>query len=231
MRQTIEPRYEILFNDLKEHSIGDYLVSRDFKIRMSTNDYYEAWQKTYQNVKNDRTILSVGYNHEKGDSVDTLMLYLNASHEVTNVDNIITLIIIGFIESKKTNEDFSNIIEAMNISKYSNNLIEKVSESFEKHKSLKLPEKQVKTPSNTNNSRPSSIKKNKKEIFIVHGHNETLKEKVARTIQNLKLTPIILHEQSNQGLTIIEKFEKHSNVDFAIILLTILAPNKFGVIF
>lgn len=62
---------------------------------------------------------------------------------------------------------------------------------------------------------------NTNKIFIVHGHNETIKEKVARLLENLKLEPIILHEQVDNGNTIIEKFEQHSNsVNFAIILLT-----------
>jgi len=62
---------------------------------------------------------------------------------------------------------------------------------------------------------------NTNKVFIVHGHNETIKEKVARLLEKLKLEPIILHEQTNNGNTIIEKFEQHSNsVNFAIILLT-----------
>lgn len=62
---------------------------------------------------------------------------------------------------------------------------------------------------------------NKNKVFIVHGHNETIKEKVARLLEKLNLEPIILHEQTNNGNTIIEKFEEHSNsVNFAIILLT-----------
>lgn len=58
-------------------------------------------------------------------------------------------------------------------------------------------------------------------IFIVHGHDENMKSEVARTIESLGLHPIILHEQPNDGLTIIEKFEKHSlNCHFAIVLLS-----------
>ena len=58
------------------------------------------------------------------------------------------------------------------------------------------------------------------DIFIVHGQDNRVKEEVARTISKLGLNPIILHEQSNLGKTIIEKFEKYSNVRFAIILMT-----------
>lgn len=59
-----------------------------------------------------------------------------------------------------------------------------------------------------------------KQVFIVHGHNDTVKVNVARTLEKLGLTPIILHEQPNEGRTIIEKFEKYSKVGFAIVLLT-----------
>jgi len=57
-------------------------------------------------------------------------------------------------------------------------------------------------------------------IFIVHGHNTSVQLNVARTIEKLGLTPIILHEQANAGKTLIEKFESNSNVGFAIVLLT-----------
>jgi len=60
-----------------------------------------------------------------------------------------------------------------------------------------------------------------KEVFIVHGHNDLIKQKTARTITKLGLEPIILHEKADGGKTIIEKFEKNSsNIGFAIILLT-----------
>ncbi len=65
----------------------------------------------------------------------------------------------------------------------------------------------------------------KYKCFIVHGHNDVVKLKVARFIESLninnhKIEVIILHEQSNQGRTIIEKFEAHSDVDFAVCLYT-----------
>lgn len=70
-------------------------------------------------------------------------------------------------------------------------------------------------------SEESAKKYDKKNIFIVHGHNESLKYKVARILEKLSLTPIILHEQPNQGKTIIEKFEENAKkCGFAIILLT-----------
>lgn len=59
-----------------------------------------------------------------------------------------------------------------------------------------------------------------RKVFIVHGHNEVFREKVTRLIEKLGLDPIILHEQPNQGRTIIEKFTEYAEVAFAIVLLT-----------
>lgn len=60
-----------------------------------------------------------------------------------------------------------------------------------------------------------------KKVFIVHGHDEGLKQVTARLVTMLGLEPVILHEHPNKSLTIIEKFSEHSSeVDFAIILLS-----------
>lgn len=60
----------------------------------------------------------------------------------------------------------------------------------------------------------------KTKVFIVHGHDKGAKEEMARFIEKLGITAIILHEQANEGSTIIEKIEKNSNVGFAVILYT-----------
>lgn len=62
--------------------------------------------------------------------------------------------------------------------------------------------------------------KDRKSVFIVHGHDEVAKIKTARFIQTIGLNPIILHEQANSGNTIIEKIEENSNVGFGLILYT-----------
>jgi len=57
-------------------------------------------------------------------------------------------------------------------------------------------------------------------VFVVHGHDSGTKETVARFLGTLGLVPVILHEQPNQGRTIIEKFEAYADVAFAVVLLT-----------
>jgi predicted nucleotide-binding protein len=66
---------------------------------------------------------------------------------------------------------------------------------------------------------------NLKKVFVVHGHDHANLQEVARFLERLSLEPIILNEQPNEGQTIIEKFERHSDVGFAVVLLT---PDDVG---
>jgi predicted nucleotide-binding protein len=63
-------------------------------------------------------------------------------------------------------------------------------------------------------------KSNSRRVFVVHGHDDGLKETVARFLTKLDLEPVILHEQPNRGRTIIEKFEAYTDVVFAVVLFT-----------
>ena len=64
-----------------------------------------------------------------------------------------------------------------------------------------------------------------RKVFVVHGHDYGSKETIARFLSQLGLDPIILHEKPNEGRTIIEKFEHHANVAFAVV---ILSPDDVG---
>lgn len=59
-------------------------------------------------------------------------------------------------------------------------------------------------------------------VFVIHGHDDGLKEAVARQVQQLTgRDPIILHEQPNRGRTVIEKLEEEAApVAYAIAILT-----------
>jgi len=58
------------------------------------------------------------------------------------------------------------------------------------------------------------------KCFIVHGHDNLMKLEIKEFVEECEqgrpLTPIILHKKPNEGKTVIEKFEQHSDVDFAI---------------
>jgi predicted nucleotide-binding protein len=79
-------------------------------------------------------------------------------------------------------------------------------------------------PSSAPKSAPRQSNNN--EIFIVHGRDSPAKIEVARLIERAGLKAIILHEQPNQGRTIIEKFEAHGGAAaFAVIVVT---PDDVG---
>lgn len=69
------------------------------------------------------------------------------------------------------------------------------------------------------------VEEQSNRVFVVHGHDDSMKLAVARTLEKLGLHPIILHEQPNLGRTIIEKFTDYSGVSFATVLLS---PDDIG---
>lgn len=72
------------------------------------------------------------------------------------------------------------------------------------------------TPATLNVERERS-----KKVFLVHGHNDALKYEIAHSLQNARLDVTILHEQLEQGRTILEKLSDHAaEAGFAVVLLT-----------
>ena len=94
-------------------------------------------------------------------------------------------------------------------------MIEEIEEYWEEEQSPKTSYSGVKTPKSTN------------KVFVIHGRDEGTKNMVARFLEKLGLKPVILHEQPNEGRTIIEKFEDHADVGFAVTLLT---PDDAGLL-
>lgn len=72
--------------------------------------------------------------------------------------------------------------------------------------------------SGSHSTSPSLSKSNK--IFVVHGHDHALKTEVETFLYDIGLDPVVLHRKPDEGATVIEKFEKHSDVGYALILLT-----------
>jgi len=59
-----------------------------------------------------------------------------------------------------------------------------------------------------------------RRVFVVHGHDDGSRETVARFLEKLGFEAVILHEQANQGRTVIETVEAYGDVGFAVVLLT-----------
>jgi predicted nucleotide-binding protein len=75
------------------------------------------------------------------------------------------------------------------------------------------------------NTKPQLTLPTSNKVFIVHGHDGEARETVARFLEKMGLQAIILHEQANQGRTVIEKVEANGDVGFAVVLLT---PDDVG---
>lgn len=81
-----------------------------------------------------------------------------------------------------------------------------------------LEEKNYETNTYCEDKVATAISSNK--VFIVHGRDESKKFELSCFLYEQGLKPVILHEQVNNGQTIIEKIESNSDVACAIILLT-----------
>jgi predicted nucleotide-binding protein len=64
------------------------------------------------------------------------------------------------------------------------------------------------------------------KVFVVHGHDKSAVDQTALLLHGFGLRPIILKDAPSGGKTVIEKFEAHSDVGAAIVLLT---PDDVGV--
>ena len=64
------------------------------------------------------------------------------------------------------------------------------------------------------------VTKSARKVFLVHGRNRSIRNRVEIFLDQLHLKPIVLAEQPDEGKTIIEKFELHADAGYAVILLT-----------
>lgn len=74
-------------------------------------------------------------------------------------------------------------------------------------------------------SRRNSRRLSNTRVFIVHGHDNEMKEATARFVEKIGLEAIVLHEKADRGMAVFEKLEEHSDVGFAIVLLS---PDDVG---
>lgn len=214
---SLLPKYEVLFNDLDNVKFSSFFKSRNFRSFMIRKGYYDFWKSRMEQIDNSRRVYSMGSDYELWNSIDAFKSLLNEKTFQNEI--VIVEIIIEFILYTKDKIDFNNIIESLELAQFSNENINKIKEASQS-KVLENSPTQIQNIVNNTIYEVKQSKMDKKKIFIVHGHNDTLKLDVARTIEKLDLEPIILHEQVNNGKTIIEKFERFADVSFAIILLT-----------
>lgn len=119
----------------------------------------------------------------------------------------------------------------MSVSMYEPSLAEKIADVYKDidnkiHRIDSIIERLELIPLNAAHQPPvvvreeSAPQSRSKKVFVVHGRDEVAKTSLEVFLIEIGLEPIVLHRQADEGLTIIEKFEKHSDVGYAFVLLT-----------
>ena len=62
-------------------------------------------------------------------------------------------------------------------------------------------------------------------VFLVHGKDTKPLNELKAMLKEFGLNPVVLHEKPSGGRTIVEKFEKYSDVGYAFVILT---PDDIG---
>jgi predicted nucleotide-binding protein len=60
----------------------------------------------------------------------------------------------------------------------------------------------------------------RRRVHIIHGKDEAMKQAVSQILEQIALVPVILHEQPNQGRTLLGEFSEYSDVTFVLVLLS-----------
>jgi CAP12/Pycsar effector protein, TIR domain len=58
------------------------------------------------------------------------------------------------------------------------------------------------------------------KVFVVHGRDHGPRDAVCVVLMTLGLDPVVLEDEVNQGRTLIEKFERYSDVSYAVVIMT-----------
>lgn len=65
-----------------------------------------------------------------------------------------------------------------------------------------------------------NVRDDVKEVFVVHGHDYKARDKVVDFLIKNGLEPVVLDKKANRGRVLLQKLEDHSEVSYAVVLLT-----------
>jgi len=147
--------YEVLSDELKDHGIVDFFVSKEskFKKKMLKAGHWETWDSIYTEFENDEKLPN-GWGYSGDGYEASLKKYISSPfHGVINrinqntfelilancnknrsCENMIIFIVSDFIEFKTEFQDFSDVIDSMKEAKFSKKSITKVESAFRIHK-------------------------------------------------------------------------------------------------
>lgn len=213
----VEPTLKPLFANIKALKIGYYLHSNDFKLFMLGSNCDEFWNNCLKTANTSRRFYSLDYiDYEIYEEAFMFLASDWFHNNEDNFDDFILNTLARFAVWSEVVLDFTFIYQELNKLQFEPISIANTKAEIDEIFKAKNVEKQVSQPLHVISKPPVS----KSKIFIVHGHDSELKRDVELFLLKLKLDPIILSDQDDEGQTIIEKFERHADVGYAVILLT-----------
>lgn len=221
MDKEIGAKYQVFLSDLFKLNIGDYLKGRQCKIFLTKINAINLWKTLYQEAEDERKYYSIGMDTEKVDNEEGFKKLFTYVEKQVEVERLITQIVENFINHRIVYTDFSDLVESVEIIDFNDINVKVIKDAIIDFNAKKILQQDlIKGVSQSNVALVKEKHSEKTNIFIVHGHNEEIKQIVARILEKQNLNPIILNEQTDEGLTIIEKLEKYSDVHFAVVILT-----------
>lgn len=220
MNNQFSSELEPLFSDLKSLKFNSFVISNEFKRFCIKNQIKHTIDQYFRKIQDQRHFIAVGFDFSELDMGDAVLFYLNEIYyrSISEFYYFVKLFIEKYEEWSNEKIYIVNIIKDLELlSDY-----QEYEELFANIGTTEKIIKKVERQTIDTNDNKKEIQNN--SIFIVHGHNNEMKESVARFIEKLGLDPIILHEKPNKGMTIIEKIESFS-AHSAIILLS---PDDIG---
>lgn len=203
----IKKELKPLFVNLKRLNFTRYVITDEFALTIAELDYDEKWSEIVNSKP--RAQNTEEYKDLADNCFIDLMEYVYEKHHFS-FHKFILPVIRHFVKWKDSDfekHDYSLLREPLLKSGIAASNVDKLFLEIAPPKKTEL-KSEGKTPFDTS------------KIFLVHGHDHHVLLEVERVVGKLGLIPIILRDQPNLGNTLIEKFEKNSNVGFAIILLT-----------
>ena len=193
------------YNEAEKMLLASGLSIEDIcKLRIESFEKYLKMRY----IEDDKVCaLSAREMEESFARVDTMLAATDVPKELHPVD-------LYFRSETATNQKFSIL--------QNRQMIEKQYATLQGFITSKLAYYEILTTREIRKSEMEKRVKNSKKIFIIHGHSEAKRRELVSLLRDrFQLEPVILSEQPDQGLTIIEKFEKYaSECSYAFALFT-----------
>ena len=203
---------------------SSFLVSKEFEEGLKEKEFYNKWHIIHTSVSlknvldNNTTKAKVTLDkvcQDFGrDSIRIFYEFISFVIECYCKNNNVKVSLSGLKRELKT----MGIVRFDNIEDWDNSKSNSVAPQKEP---VVIKQEKFEQTNKDKNINMNDNTQRKRNVFVVHGHDELLKTKVENVLLKLGLNPIILSQMPNEGDTIIDKFEKNSSkANYVIVLLT-----------